>query len=162
MAAAEASSPEAVPSPVDAVDRSTPEPLDPDMAAARLANVDTPEKGAADSQLPAIVVPVTTGQDLSDKIIELRKQQSAYVAERKKVSRELRNAERKRRRLKERARGLSERDLAHLIALRSSELLEKPTRATEAAGMEPAAHSDRPKKRASASSLKSESSKKKP
>jgi len=81
--------------------------------------------------------------NLGDKISALKRQQAEYLAQRKKVSQELRNAERKRRRLKERARGLSDADLAQVIAMRASGVTDAAARATADAGMEPAAHSKR-------------------
>ena len=58
---------------------------------------------------------------LAEKIENLKKQQAEQKLERRKVAQELKNAQRKRRRLKERARGLSDADLATVIALRASE-----------------------------------------
>jgi len=74
--------------------------------------------------------------DLASKIQALRKQQQEYVAERKRIARELRNAERKRRRLKERAKTLSNSDLAEVIALRALAATEPKSGATAKARSE--------------------------
>ena len=75
--------------------------------------------------------------DLASKIQALRKQQQEYIAERKRIARELRNAERKRRRLKERAKTLSNSDLAEVIALRALAAAEPKTAAAAKARSEP-------------------------
>ena len=70
-------------------------------------------------------VTLPPGYDLAGKIASLKKQQAQFLAEKKQVTKELKNAERKRRRLKDRARGLSDADLAAVIAMRAYQDGEK-------------------------------------
>jgi cytochrome c553 len=58
--------------------------------------------------------------NLGERIEQLKKQQAEQLKERHRVAKELRNAERRRRRLKDRAKGLSDADLAAVIALRAA------------------------------------------
>ena len=58
------------------------------------------------------------------KIEELKAQQAKMIRERRAVAKDLRNAERKRRRLKEKAKSLSDADLAQVLALRTQHAQE--------------------------------------
>ena len=116
----------------------------------------TPPPGA-----PVADVPVADAEDpasaekhadkklpsLAQKIENLKKQQAEQRQERQKLAQELKNAQRKRRRLKERARGLSDADLATVIALRASEA----DRAAERQAAQQAPSSENRATRASAS-----------
>ena len=55
---------------------------------------------------------------LSKKIEELKAKQAAMLAERKRVTKDLRNAEKRRKRLKTNARRLSDEDLAEVMRMR--------------------------------------------
>ena len=57
-------------------------------------------------------------QGLNKKIADLKAAQNVMLAERQKVAKDLRNTERKRRRLKERARMLTDEDLMAVLRLR--------------------------------------------
>ena len=58
------------------------------------------------------------------KIEELKAQQAKMIRERRAVAKDLRNAERKRRRLKDKAKSLSDADLAQVLALRTQHAQE--------------------------------------
>ena len=55
---------------------------------------------------------------LSKKILDLKMQQAAMLAERKRVTKDLRNLEKRRKRLKSNARRLSDDDLAEVLRMR--------------------------------------------
>jgi phage shock protein A len=76
---------------------------------------------------------------LQAKITDLKQQQADYLAEKKRVSKELKNAQRKRRRLKEKARSLSDADLAEVIALRAFKAGAQGSATGSRAGTEPGA-----------------------
>ena len=67
---------------------------------------------------PSVVLPRDTVKDDIDKLLE---EQKKVRADRKRVSSELKNAQRKQKRLKHRARLLSSEDLLRVMALRSQE-----------------------------------------
>ena len=99
------------PSPLRSCDRDgTPEkPAGPDPAAANAAGaVDKPgEKAAAPDSLAA-------------RIAKLKAEQAALMEQKKRTSKDLKNAERKRRRLKQKARTLSDDDLVQLLQMRTA------------------------------------------
>ena len=68
----------------------------------------------AEAARPARVPPVS----LTQQIEALKKKQAEMVADRKRVKQVLRNAERKKRRLKEKARALTDDDLLAVMRLR--------------------------------------------
>ena len=80
------------------------------------------DKGAADGEMKAAedaaATAVPGSSALDTEIEKLKEQQSKLLRERKKVTSDLKNAARKRRRLKEKARNLSDADLVELMALR--------------------------------------------
>ena len=108
-------------------------------SAASSASASPGHASALIADVTEVVAVATTppASDLASKIQALRKQQQEYIAERKRIARELRNAERKRRRLKERAKALSNSDLAEVIALRALAAAEPKTAATAKARSEP-------------------------
>ena len=61
------------------------------------------------------------GEQLGDAIARLKVEQDAVRANRKRVTKELKNAQKRRRRLKKRARQLSDTDLVSVLQLRASE-----------------------------------------
>ena len=61
---------------------------------------------------------------LTQQLEELKKKQAEMVAERKKVKQVLRNAERKKRRLKKKAKALTDDDLLAVMRLREKKKLE--------------------------------------
>lgn len=63
--------------------------------------------GSAEAPLP-----------LAKKINDLKQQQAAMLAERKRITKDLRNLEKRRKRLKTNARRLSDEDLAEVMRLR--------------------------------------------
>jgi len=133
---------DAPPSEEEAISDAAMSPAERDGADAAAAE---PPRDAPAPDTPAAaretLTPATS--NLGEKISALKRQQAEYLAQRKKISQELRNAERKRRRLKERARGLSDADLAQVIAMRATGVSDASARAATDAGMEPAAHSKR-------------------
>jgi molecular chaperone GrpE (heat shock protein) len=83
---------------------------------------------------------------LVKQIDDLKKQQAQARAERQKISRELRNAQRRKRRLKARARQLSNDDLVTVLLMRS-DVGEAAAAAEDAPKTpEPLAGSSSPKK----------------
>ena len=69
----------------------------------------------ADASSPG---PPLQTQALSKKIDELKAKQAAMLAERKRVTKDLRNCEKRRKRLKANARRLSDEDLAEVMRMR--------------------------------------------
>lgn len=61
---------------------------------------------------------------LQAKIEALKAQQAKMIRERRTVAKDLRNAERKRRRLKDKAKSLSDTDLMQVLALRTQHAQE--------------------------------------
>ena len=59
------------------------------------------------------------GKPVNQKLADLKKKQEAIKVEKKKVTKELRNEERKRARLRARAKQLSAEDLVQVLALRA-------------------------------------------
>ena len=79
-----------------------------------------------------VVFEKETGQELLNAIADLKQQQATLGAQKKKVSKELRNAEKKKTRLKKKARQLSDKDLVTVLQMRQAQLEEsspdsKPT-----------------------------------
>lgn len=62
--------------------------------------------------------PVLQTQALSKRIDDLKAKQAAMLAERKRVTKDLRNCEKRRKRLKANARRLSDEDLAEVLRMR--------------------------------------------
>lgn len=77
-------------------------------------------------------------ESLAARIAKLKAEQAALIEQKKKTSKDLKNAERKRRRLKQKARTLSDDDLVQLLQMRTAE----PTDTTSDAA---ASTSKRPK-----------------
>ena len=63
-------------------------------------------------------------EQLGDAITRLKGEQEAVCADRKRVTKELKNAQKRKQRLKKRAKQLSDADLVSVLQLRAS---EKPT-----------------------------------
>ena len=84
--------------------------------------------GAGDSKEPSLIgepeadasskSPVLQTQALSKKIDDLKAKQAAMLAERKRVTKDLRNCVKRRKRLKANARRLSDEDLAEVMRMR--------------------------------------------
>ena len=68
--------------------------------------------------VPAEAQPRSRGSSINERIAELKRLQQEQKATRQRVAKELRNEERKRRRLKERARQLTDEDLVAVLCLR--------------------------------------------
>ena len=68
--------------------------------------------------LPPEAQPRSTSCSINERISELKKQQQEQKAMRARLAKELRNEERKRRRLKEKARQLTDEDLVAVLCLR--------------------------------------------
>ena len=73
-----------------------------------------------------VVIEKETGQELLNAIADLKQQQMTLRAQKKKVSKELRNAEKKKTRLKKKARQLSDKDLVTVLQMRQAQLEESP------------------------------------
>lgn len=78
--------------------------------------------GAAGSTSGAAIVPVPEPggprRPLNDRIAELKREQAAQAAERTRIAKELRNEERKRKRLREKAKLMTDEDLLQVLRLR--------------------------------------------
>jgi hypothetical protein len=61
------------------------------------------------------------GEQLGESIARLRHEQDAVRANRKRVTKELKNAQKRKQRLKKRAKQLSDTDLVSVLQLRASE-----------------------------------------
>ncbi len=61
------------------------------------------------------------GEQLGESIARLRREQDAVRANRKRVTKELKNAQKRKQRLKKRAKQLSDTDLVSVLQLRASE-----------------------------------------
>ena len=105
------------------------------------------DDAVATATTPAGGVP---SKPLSAKIDELRAKQAAMTAERKRVAKDLRNHEKRRRRLKANARRLSNDDLAEVMLMREA---SRPDADSEKAG-DAASSSAAPKKPKKNSSAK--------
>jgi hypothetical protein len=84
----------------------------------------------------APLVEPSANESLLDSIGRLKEQQAALRAERKKVAKDLRNAERRKNRLKRKARQLTDADLLQVMQMRTA----KPTpsaKAPKAAATDP-------------------------
>ena len=103
-----------------------------------------PEGGSADEapeldhaaalrQLAGLAVVPGGAVNLHDRIAQLRAQQATIHEERKRVQRELRNEERKRRRLVEKARSLSTEDLVTILGARAAAKAKAKAKAKAAA-----------------------------
>ena len=82
------------------------------------------EGGASSSDKPspgAAARVEQTGKSILTEIQELKEQQKRAREEKKKISKDLRNAEKRRQRLKKRAKQLSDQDLLAVMTLRSAE-----------------------------------------
>lgn len=105
----------------------------------------TPEKqtppscaavGAADCQDKS-VEKAASPESLAVRIEKLKAEQAALIEQKKKTSKDLKNAERKRRRLKQKARTLSDDDLVQLLQLRNAAPAEASGEASAAASKRP-------------------------
>jgi hypothetical protein len=61
------------------------------------------------------------GEELGESIARLKREQGAARANRQRVSKELKNAQKRKQRLKKRAKQLSDTDLVSVLQLRASE-----------------------------------------
>ena len=73
------------------------------------------------------------GMPANQKVADLKKKQEDIKAERKKVTKELKNEERKRARLRAKAKQLSAEDLVQVLALRATASAAKKSKKNEAA-----------------------------
>lgn len=87
-----------------------PAPATPGARDGTRAEAESPVKSAA------------SAPTLTSRIDGLKAEQTALLQQKKRLAKDLRNAERKRRRLKQKAKTLSDEDLVQLLALR-----QKPT-----------------------------------
>ena len=90
----------------------------------------SPGRGPEQTNLSAAVELCAAGQDgvesqktksLADTILALREEQLRVRADRKRVQKELKNAQRRKRRLKTKARALSNTDLVEVLMMRQAE-----------------------------------------
>ena len=91
------------------------------------------DHAAALRQLAGLAVVPGGAVNLHDRIAQLRAQQATIHEERKRVQRELRNEERKRRRLVEKARSLSTEDLVTILGARAAAKAKAKAKAKAAA-----------------------------
>jgi hypothetical protein len=73
------------------------------------------------------------GEDLLQQIARLKREQNLMRANKKKIAKELRNAERRKARLKRKARQLTDTDLVEVIRLRATASAENAATKVEAA-----------------------------
>lgn len=73
------------------------------------------------------------GMPVNQQVADLKKKQEDIKAERKKVTKELKNEERKRARLRAKAKQLSAEDLVQVLALRATASAAKKSKKNEAA-----------------------------
>ena len=72
------------------------------------------------------------GMPLNQKVADLKRKQEEIKAERKKVTKELKDEERKRARLRAKAKQLSAEDLVQVLALRATASTAKKSKTNEA------------------------------
>ena len=105
--------------------------------------------GILDEHVPMVVVQQfidankEKGTPTNARVADLKKKRDVIKAERKKISMELRNEERKRSRLKSRAKKLTAEDLVQVIALRAQAASNKKRKAEVANAV--AANAETPK-----------------
>jgi len=104
----------------DAGERQDPAESDRESAAAAPATPGARDGTRAEAESP--VKSAGSAPSLSSRIDGLKAEQTALLLQKKRLAKDLRNAERKRRRLKQKAKTLSDEDLVQLLALR-----QKPT-----------------------------------
>ena len=73
-------------------------------------------------------------KSFADSILALREEQLRARADRKRVQKELKNAQRRKRRLKDKARQLSNTDLVEVLLMRQAEKAEPSSQEAEVAG----------------------------
>ena len=128
---------------VSALSSSASSPRSPTIA------VSDKELGILDEHVPMVVVQQfidankEKGTPTNARVADLKKKRDAIKAERKKISMELRNEERKRSRLKSRAKKLTAEDLVQVIALRAQAASNKKRKAEVANAV--AANAETPK-----------------
>ena len=102
-----------------------------DVRAAAAAGGQTPSVDAR-KKTSAVKAVVRTGEDLDWKIKGLKEKQAALKAERKRVKTTLKNAERRRSRLRKRAKLLTDADLVEVLMMRGMEKDEVDKQVEEA------------------------------
>ena len=91
-----------------------------------LVPVNSKSAGLLEAAVPMVIVQEfiednkEKGMPVNQKVADLKKKQEAIKAEKKKVTKELRNEERKRTRLRARAKQLSAEDLVQVLAIRAT------------------------------------------
>ena len=107
----------------------------------------SPGRGPEQTNLSAAVELCAAGQDgvesqktksLADTILALREEQLRVRADRKRVQKELKNAQRRKRRLKTKARALSNTDLLQVLLMRQAEKADPESQEAEGTGEEEA------------------------
>ena len=124
-------------------DRGDAAPPDPVLAEREEAAVAAGDKHAASAAAahndPA--APGTSGRDIFPAIQRLKQEQARLRADKKRVAKELKNAEKRRSRLKRKAKQLSDGDLLAVLETRA---LEKERARAELAAAAPAAGNSTP------------------
>ena len=104
-------------------------------------------RGPEQTKLSAVAELCGAGQDgvesqktksLADTILALREEQLRVRADRKRVQKELKNAQRRKRRLKTKARALSNTDLLQVLLMRQAEKADPESQEGEGTGEEEA------------------------
>ena len=85
----------------------------------KLARADEPSASAAGSATPAAIATLPIESQLMKHIKSLREEKNRLRDERAKIARDLKNAERKKMRLRHKARQLSETDLIAVLQMRA-------------------------------------------
>ena len=111
-------------------------------AIAQAATLPPPEQSGSSNDLPAAFAAgavTTKGKSIVDEINALKAEQKAARDQKKKISKELRNAEKRRQRLKKRAKQLSDADLIAVMSLRVHEktLVGKAAAAPDSSAVDP-------------------------
>ncbi len=91
------------------------------LASGAAASAEAPVARPLSSQPVAIAGDADSAASMNEEIDRLLREQKTVRDERKRVAAELKNAQRRRKRLKHRARLLSSDDLARVLALRAAE-----------------------------------------
>jgi FtsZ-binding cell division protein ZapB len=76
---------------------------------------------AGNAAIPADVAKPADVEQLGDAITRLKREQDAVRADRKRVTKELKNAQKRKQRLKKRAKQLSDADLVSVLQLRAAD-----------------------------------------
>ena len=103
------------------------------QAAAVVAALTAPAAPEAPTGGSAVALPASAAASLADKIQQLKAERAEISAAKKRATKELANAQRKKARLQQKARGLSDEDILEVLRLKT---LTRERRQQAADGME--------------------------